>query len=85
MLYIPSSAADFTIYTLGIGTLSSEFSTFTILHISFHQVPITAGWTDAAYERLAKHLNTLQTASHMSQHSVLAVTLSTETVRLLQS
>ena len=38
---IPSSTADFTIYTLGIGTLSREFSTFTILHFSFHQVPIT--------------------------------------------
>ena len=30
---------------------------FTILHCWFHQVPITAGWTEAAwYERLAQHL-----------------------------
>ena len=63
--------ADFTIY---MGTLSymvssplgriqsifcslchSQFSIF-----SFHQVPITAGWTEAAwYERLTQHLYTL--------------------------
>ena len=36
---------------------------FTILHCSFHQVPITAGWTEAAwYERLAQHLYTWPTA-----------------------
>ena len=29
---------------------------FTVLHVSFHQIPITAGWTEAAwYERLAQH------------------------------
>ena len=32
---------------------------FTSLHFSFHQVPITVGWTEAAwYERLTQHLYT---------------------------
>ena len=58
------SLADFTIYTPGTGTLSYLISSgensahflqlmpFTIFQFSFHQVPITAGWTEAVwYER----------------------------------
>ena len=60
----PLSSADFTIYAPGIGTLSyslissgenSAFAHFAAaianhynLAFSFHQVPITAGWTEAA-------------------------------------
>ena len=58
------SSADFTIYTLGIGTLSlirshllwEEFSAFSAANIiqnfsdfSFHQVPIAAGWAEAVW------------------------------------
>ena len=69
------SSADFTNYAPGIGTLSyslissgenSAFAHFAAaianhynLAFSFHQVPITAGWTEAAwYERLAQYLHT---------------------------
>ena len=60
----PLSSADFTIYAPGIGTLSyslissgehSAFAHFAAavanhynLAFSFHQVPITIGWTEAA-------------------------------------
>ena len=61
----PLSSADFTIYALGIETLSYTVSSFSgensafahfaaaianhyNLVFSFHQVPITAGWTEAA-------------------------------------
>ena len=72
------SSADFTIYTPGIGTLSYSLIPFwensAFVHFSaaianhynlafpFHQVPITAGWTGAAYERLAQHLYTWPSA-----------------------
>ena len=69
---IPVGSADCTIYTPGIGTLfycltsSGENSAFACFAaaianhynsaFSFHQVPITAGWTEAVwYERLAQH------------------------------
>ena len=69
--------SDFTIYTPGIGTLSyslissrknssfAHFATAIASHYNlaflFQQVPITAGWRDAAsYERLA------QTPLHMA-------------------
>ena len=71
----PMSSADFTIYNPSIGTVSyslisagknSAFAHFAAaigshycLIFSFHEVPITAEWTEAArYERLVQHLYT---------------------------
>ena len=48
---------------------------FTILHFSFHQVPITAGWTEAAwYERLAQHPYTWPAAWPEHQSPIQALT-----------
>ena len=47
---------------------------FTIFHFSFNQVPITAGWTEAAwYERLAQNLCTWPAVwlEHRSHNQVL--------------
>ena len=67
-------STDFTIYTPGIGTLSYAVSSplgriqrifcswchSQSFQFSFHQVPITAGWTEAAwYERFCPTLYTL--------------------------
>ena len=55
----PLSSTDFTIYSPGIGTLSYTVSS-PLMHFaaaianhynlafSFHQIPITAGWTEPA-------------------------------------
>ena len=67
-LKFPLSSADITIYDPGIG--NSAFAHFAAaianhynLAFSFHQVPITTGWTEAVwYERLAQHLYTWPSA-----------------------
>ena len=71
------SSADFTVYTPGIGTLTwshllwGEFSAFSaanavhnFFQFLFHQVPITAGWTEAVwYERFLPNTYTHQLTS----------------------
>ena len=56
IVQIPQELSRLYIYTLGISTpfydLSSFFTTVllaSITHFLFHQVPITAGWTDTAW------------------------------------
>ena len=61
---IPLSSANFTLYTPGLGTLSyrntiipsweklghfRQLMPFINIHFSFHQVPITAGWTEVQH------------------------------------
>ena len=76
------SSADFAIYTLGIGTLSliwsyllwGEFSAFSAANIiqnfsdiSFHQVPITAGWPEAVWnDKFAWHFYTWPAVAGLS-------------------
>ena len=52
LLYGLISSGENSAHFLQLMTYHNAISHFTILHFSFHQVPITAGWTEAVwYER----------------------------------